>query len=337
MRRTTWGGFTGLTNRMIDSEAFQAVRSVHSVKVLIYFWQKAEYPRGKRKPGQESPIGNLSKITNQGKMSFEYRIAGYRGMRPDQFSKALRELFQLGFIDFSKHGCGVKGDYSTFALSDRWKQYNTPAWKEIPFPDSDTYKVGYRSEEFKERQRKRREQEQREKSRYAKAELSTTGNRSYEASESVNDYGNAELKTPVFIPPSTTQSRSLLRSTRGCTTTLTGGMDKKKVRPLNSRSNSTSAAIRDDDAPTSPKQWQPPLSEIRENVSEILRQCHDSRANDPKFVGQISGQLGEALAGRLDPERVNCDFQWKHGFDGWTTDLLFAVATINLNFMGVTN
>jgi len=245
MRRTTWGGFTGLTNKMIDSEAYQALRSVHSVKALIYFWQKAEYAKEKKKPGQESCIGNLSKILNQGKMSFEYRIAGYRGMRPDQFSRALKELFRYGFIDFSKHGCGVKGDYSTFALSDRWKQFNTPAWKEIPFPDSDTYKVGYRSEEFKER--KRRERKLKEKSRYGKTELSTTEKRSYGESKSVNDYGIAELKTPIFTPPSTTESRSLLRFTMPLTPTLGGGKVKKKIRIPNSRSKNNSAPIQRDE------------------------------------------------------------------------------------------
>ena len=164
MRRATWGGFTGLTNKMIDSEAFQALRSVHSVKALIYFWQKAEYAKEKRKPGYESPIGNLSKILNQGKISFEYRIAGYRGMRPDQFAKALRELHRYGFIDFSRPGRGVKGEYSKFSLSDRWKMYGTDRWVEIPFPIGE--RSGWASEKFKKKQR-----ELRGKNRYGKAEL----------------------------------------------------------------------------------------------------------------------------------------------------------------------
>jgi hypothetical protein len=240
MRRTTWGWFTGLTNKMIDSEPFQALRSVHSVKALIYFWQKAEYAKEKKKPGYESPIGNLSKILNQGKMSFEYRIAGYRGMRPDQFVKALRELHRYGFIDFSRPGRGVKGEYSKFSLSDRWKMYGTDRWVEIPFPIGE--RAGWASEEFKKKQR-----ELREKNRYGKVELLTTALRSYSTSELPNDYGIAELKTPIFTPPSTTESRSLLRSTMPLTPTLGGGKVKKKIRIPNSRSKNNSAPIQRDE------------------------------------------------------------------------------------------
>ncbi len=242
MRRTTWGGFTGLTNRLIDSEAFQALKSVHSVKVLIYFWQKAEYAKEKRKPGNESPIGNLSKILNQGKMSFEYRIAGYRGMRADQFSRALKELFRYGFIDLDHHGRGVKGDYTKFALSDRWKKYGTDRWEPITFPISE--RAGWASDDFKRKQRERRK-----KNRYANAELLTTGLRSYSTPELVNDYGIAELQTTVSAPPVTTQMRSLLRSTMPLTPTRTEKKVKKKVRTLNSRSKSTAAPFRRDKTP----------------------------------------------------------------------------------------
>ena len=113
-----------------------------------------------------------------------------------------------------------------------------------PFPTND--KVGYRSEKFKARQRERREWDKRGKSRYAKAELSNTGNRSYEVSESVNDYGNAELKLTVFAPPVTTGSRSLLRSS------MASGASKgieKKVLSSDSRYKGTAAAIQHDDNP----------------------------------------------------------------------------------------
>jgi len=117
---------------------------------------------------------------------------------------------------------------------------------------------------------------------------------------------------------------------------LKGGSTKRGSAPDTGSKSIATATLRDDTT-TSPKQWQPPLSEIRENVAEILRQCPDHRADDPQFVRLISGQLGEALAGRLDPGRVHSDFQGKHGFDDWTTDLLFTIATINLDFTGVMN
>jgi len=322
MRRTTWGGFTGLTNRMIDSEAFQALRSVHSVKVLIYFWQKAEYAKEKRKPGHESPIGNLNKIRNQGEMSFEYRIAEYRGMRPDQFVIALRELFKYGFIDLPHHGRGVKGDYTKFSFSDRWKTFGSDNWQEIPFPDND--KVGFRSEEYK---RRRRERERTEKSYYGKAELLTTESRSYSPPESPLRLRNRVVKKAVSAPGVTTESRSLLRSFHALKD-LEG--DRREGSAPESKVQSTAAAIQRDDATTSPKKWRPPLSEIRENVAEILRQRPDPRADDPRFVRFLADQLHDAQRGKLNPGRVHHDLQERHDLDDWTTDLLFAIATIDL-------
>jgi hypothetical protein len=113
------------------------------------------------------------------------------------------------------------------------------------------------------------------------------------------------------------------------------GRRNKKVRTLNSRSNSNSAAIRRNDATT--KQWRPPLSEIRENVTEILRQRPDQRANDQGFVRFLADQLLDAQRGKLDPSRVHRDFRAKHDLDDWTADLLFAVATIDLQFRGAMN
>jgi hypothetical protein len=191
LRRKSWSGFTSMTNRMVDSEAFEALRSVHSVKVLVWFWQMAQYAKEKRKPGQESPIGNLRKILNAKDLSFEYRIAAYRGMRPDQFVYALRELFRYGFLDIEHHGRGIKGDWTRYAYSDRWKSYGTPQWAELPFPIAD--RVGWRKKK---------------KNYYANPELPTTLLRSYKAVEMGNDYGIAELKTPVLTDPVTTTFRS---------------------------------------------------------------------------------------------------------------------------------
>jgi hypothetical protein len=216
------------------------------VKVLIYFWQKAEYTKAKRKPGQESPIGNLGKIRNQGEMSFEYRIAEYRGMRPDQFSRALRELFQYGFIDLPHHGRGVKGDYTKFSFSDRWKMYGSDSWVEIPFPDND--KVGFRSEEYKRRQRERRERERTEKSYYGKAELLTTESRSYSPPESPIRLRNRVVKKDVSGPGVTTDSRSLLRSFHALKD-LEG--DRREGSAPDTGSKAIAAPIRRDDADTS--------------------------------------------------------------------------------------
>lgn len=320
-RKKAWSGFTGLTNRMVDSPAYQTIRSAHAVKVLTYFWQMAEYPKQRRRPGQESPIGNLKKVLNNGRISFTYQVARYRGMRADQFSHALRELFRYGFIDIASHGQGVKGDYTKFSLSDRWKDYDTPQWEEIPFPRS--YRAGYASAEYQQRRRRERDAK---KNSYGKAELQTPRRRSYEVTKTANDSGIAELKTDISTDLIATESRSLSRSTKGYSTS---GCNKNGVDP---QEVGKDRARRDDAKSSIPhstgKPWRPPKAEIQENVVEILRQRPDPRADDRRFVSFLTDQLQGVQRGRFDAERVHRDLRDRHDLDVWTAALLFAVSTI---------
>jgi len=142
-RQKTWSGFVGLPNRLVDSPAFVALGSAAAVRVLVWFWQEARYEEVRRRPGQESPIGRVDKVINNGKISFTYQQAEWRGMNPRRFSRVLKELHRLGFIDVAHLGRGVKGEYSKFALSVRWKKYGTTGWEEIPFPEN--FKEGFRA------------------------------------------------------------------------------------------------------------------------------------------------------------------------------------------------
>lgn len=141
-KRRAWSGFTGLPNRLIDSPAFAALCSAAAVRTLCWFYQEAKYEKVKKRPGMESPIGRIDKITNNGEISFTYQVAGWRGMNPRRFSRVLKELHRLGFIDVAKLGRGVMGSYTKFSLSDRWKQYEKAEWKEIPFPEN--FREGFR-------------------------------------------------------------------------------------------------------------------------------------------------------------------------------------------------
>lgn len=156
-RQQAWGGFTGLPNRLIDGPAFAALEFTADVKVLIWFWQEARYDQsGKRKPGRENRIGLIENIINNGEISFTYQQAGWRGLSAYKFSKALKNLFRLGFIDIAHLGRGVKGEYTQFALSTRWKAYGTDSWREIPYPEN--FKEGFRSDKFKAKRRRRRKE-----------------------------------------------------------------------------------------------------------------------------------------------------------------------------------
>lgn len=323
------GGFVGLPNRLIDSKAFAALTTGASVQVLVWFWQMVDYE--KKRKGGESYIGRIDKMTSNGEMSFTFQEAGWRGLSSYKFAKALKQLFRYGFIDITRHGRGVGGEYTKYAISNRWQKFGTSEWQEIPYPEN--FKEGFRSDEYKAKQRKRRRINS-----VSTLTLPALADSRYEEAKIPDSVSALTLKTPISpIPQREFSHVSIDLAMPLETPTWTGGKVKKRTRTPDSRSKGIAAAIRRDDASPSPKTWRPPLSEIRENVAEILRQRPDPRADDPQFVRLISDQLGETLAGRLDPGRVHSDFQAKGGFDDWTTDLLFTIATINLIPMGATN
>ena len=275
-------GFVALPNRLLDSKAFAALTTGASVKTLVWFWQMVEYHRGKRKKGAEPVIGRIDKITNNGELSFTYQEAEWRGIKQVRFRRALKDLHRLGFIDISRQGHGVKGEYTKYTISTRWQAYDTPeTWKEIPYPKS--FKEGFTSDEYIEKRKK----ESKENS-VRKRTLLAFENERYEESESPHSVRKRTLKTP--LSPNSQRSKTNVSIDLAMPT----GSKKSKKRSSapESKVQGIAAPIRRDDA--TPKQWRPPLSEIRENVTEILRQRPD--------------QLKETLAGRLDPGRVHGDF-----------------------------
>ncbi len=144
-------GFTGLPNRMLDSKPFAMLTTGAEVKCLAWFWEEAKYEKKKRKPGTDSPIGRIDKITNNGEISFTFQQAEWRGVLPRTFHRVVRKLHRLGFIDIAQQGRGRRGEFTKYALSDRWQLYDTPDWKETPFPES--YEEGFASKTFQEKQR----------------------------------------------------------------------------------------------------------------------------------------------------------------------------------------
>jgi hypothetical protein len=51
-----------------------------------------------------------------------------------QFGRAIRELFDRGFIDLEKQGSGMHKDFSLYRFSDRWKKYGGPDFERKEFP-----------------------------------------------------------------------------------------------------------------------------------------------------------------------------------------------------------
>ena len=105
---------------LLHSKAYRDLTYGPAIKVLNWFYEKIRVEVNKKKRGKDR-----YRIINDGDIDFTYREAIFRGLTPQKFSKALRELHQFGFIDIKKPGSALKGDFTVFAFSERWKAYGT--------------------------------------------------------------------------------------------------------------------------------------------------------------------------------------------------------------------
>jgi len=305
---------------MLHSTAYRSLQYGPTLKVLNWFHEKRSIDVDKKKRGSKRYTVKVQDV------SFTYTEAALRGLDHKKFARALRELHVHGFIDVIYLGSGKKRDYTRYALSDRWRTFGAKDFEVIDFPKNISYVA--RDEVTKRWTGRSSKQVQRP--------ISAVDQRPICAVEDPVQRPISAVIDPV-IDESSTANMCRILSTKPWGVDLKGGSTKRGSAPETGSISIATAQLRAAADTTSPKQWQPPLSEIRENVAEILRQRPDHRVDDPQFVRLISRQLGEALAGRLDPGRVHSDFQGKHGFDDWTTDLLFTIATINLISKGATN
>lgn len=115
-------------NALIDSEAFKAVPD-RAVKVLFLFQQKLIRRKDKSKRDKKWRLVDLP-------LSFTYNEALWRGLYRQRFSRCLKDLHAYGFIDVEHRGSALRGDYTTFKMSDRWRDFGTSAFKVIPYPKS---------------------------------------------------------------------------------------------------------------------------------------------------------------------------------------------------------
>lgn len=118
-RSKTWAIRIG--HELLHSRAYRDLTYAPAIKVLNWFHEKIKVDVNKKKRGKDR-----YRIVNDRDIDFTYREAILRGLTPQKFSRALRELYRFGFIDIKKPGSALKGDFTVFAFSERWKAYGTP-------------------------------------------------------------------------------------------------------------------------------------------------------------------------------------------------------------------
>jgi len=115
---------------VITSDAFLSL-SGKSPQVLLIFFTKRQVQKLKR-PG---PRGERFRVVNNGELVFTYREAEKRhGLSSKVFCHAIDELVRVGFLDITKHGGGLEGDCTRYALSERWRDYGTSAFQPAERP-----------------------------------------------------------------------------------------------------------------------------------------------------------------------------------------------------------
>jgi hypothetical protein len=125
------GWFVRMSFELLHSEAYKKLNYGPALKMLNWFYEKIRVEVNKKKRGKDR-----YRIINDGEIDFTYREAAFRGLTSQKFRKALKDLHGVGFIDIKKPGSALKGDFSVFAFSDRWKAYGTPNFRQVEFPKS---------------------------------------------------------------------------------------------------------------------------------------------------------------------------------------------------------
>ena len=153
--------------QLLNSSAFIKLPGTAS-KVLFWFLARRQYVSGKVKGSKEWTN------YNNGEIVFSYAEAidkdKFKLTRP-RFRRALDNLIKFGFIDINHHGGGMAKDMTTYYISDRWRDYGTPDFKEKS-RRKDTRKLGYTPENWEERSKKKR----RTKLKISNENVTTTSN-----------------------------------------------------------------------------------------------------------------------------------------------------------------
>lgn len=116
---------------ILHSIAYHDLNYAPSLKLLNWFHEKVRMRKipGKRGVERYEPV-------NEGDIVFTYREGCFRGLSPQKFRKALKELHFKGFVDVKRPGSGLEGDTTIYRLSHRWQKYGTANFEKVGYPKS---------------------------------------------------------------------------------------------------------------------------------------------------------------------------------------------------------
>lgn len=124
-----------IETKLIKSKAWLNLNGTAKAVYLI-FRTKCRMEKVRRQTGREP-----WSIANDGEIVFTYREAEskYKITQP-RFSRAIDSLIEKGFIDIAKPGKPVAKEATLYAISERWRDDDTPTFKKAK---RQKVKVGY--------------------------------------------------------------------------------------------------------------------------------------------------------------------------------------------------
>lgn len=133
------GSVIVLEQSLVKSKAWLALSGAAPIVYLI-FRTKCRIDKPPGKPGKRRRV-----ILNNGELVFTYIEAKSRyGISPSRFRRAIDELIAKGFIDIADTGMGVHKVATCYAISERWRDYGTPGFKEVKRPKPKIANPGFK-------------------------------------------------------------------------------------------------------------------------------------------------------------------------------------------------
>lgn len=124
---------------LVKSEVWLSLSGT-AMKVFLLFRTKCRMEKFRGKPGKRGPV-----ILNNGEIVFSYREAQKKyGISASRFRRAIDELVAKGFIDIAHTGMGVHKVATWYAISERWRDYGTPQFKEVKWPKPNIANPGFK-------------------------------------------------------------------------------------------------------------------------------------------------------------------------------------------------
>ena len=130
-------------NQVMVNSAVWLSLSGTAIKVYHLFRCKCIIAKKNHRSNKRSE-SIIDRIMNNGEIEFTYEEAEKQyGIARGRFLRAIDELIEKGFIDIAEPGGGVHKLKTLYAISERWRDYDTPSFRKMHRPER-RFKCGFR-------------------------------------------------------------------------------------------------------------------------------------------------------------------------------------------------